>query len=152
MKPRNHFQLPFVELSIILAALLIGWAVYQLMTIEPRTLRDQEHAKDFEAVFNACRDLLSETINPELARRESDLFWHEGFVLKREYIGIADRLQTELPSLNRALNETSSRQHPERNKITDLKTWIEKQTERVGFERLDLRSKQFQARVDEARL
>jgi hypothetical protein len=64
--------------------------VYQLTTIEPRTLRDQEQAKDFGAAFNARRDLFSETINPELARRESDLFWHEGFVLKREYLGIAE--------------------------------------------------------------
>src|SRR5262245_14654415 len=154
MKPRNHFQLPFVELSIILAALFIGWAVYQLTTIEPRTLRDQEQAKDFEATFNACRDLFSETINPELARRESDLFWHEGFVLKREYLGIADRLQTELPALNRALSGPSSRRRSAdlQDKIIPLKTWIEKQADRIGFERLDLRSKRFQARVDEAQL
>src|SRR5262245_56018075 len=152
MKPRNHFQLPFVELSIILAALFIGWAVYQLTTIEPRTLRDQEQAKDFEAAFNACRDLFSETINPELARRESELFWHEGFVLKREYLGVADRLQTELPALNRALSEPSARRNAEQGKILALKTWIEKQADRIGFERLDLRSKQFQARVDGAQL
>lgn len=147
----SRFRFPFVDLSILLAMLLISWTVYCLSRIEPRLAADLRQSAELPALFKECKDLFRASLDdPELARRELDLVWYDALQLKAEYTGIADRLESGLPDLESALAEASaarSRGELPRQAL-ELKTWIAKQKERAGLERLEARSREWQRQVE----
>src|SRR2546426_1056276 len=110
MNPRNQFRFPWVDASILLAMLLVGWAASRLANLEPQIAGDRQLSRELRGIFKECQDLFKDNIEqPERARREFDLVWHEAAMLKAEYHSIADRLQSDLPELDIALRDVSAR-------------------------------------------
>ena len=143
MNPRNQFRFPWVDASILLAMLLIGWASLRLAKLEPQIAGDRQLSRELPELFKQCQELFKDSIEkPERTRRESDLVWHEAAMLKAEYLGIADHLQSELPGLDLALRDVAARKDRGElpQKMRQLKSWIEKQKDRAALERLDVRS------------
>src|SRR5262245_19674816 len=96
MKPRNQFRFPWVDASILLAMLLIGWASFRLAKLEPQIAGDRQLSRELPDLFKQCQELFKDRIEkPERMRREFDLAWHEATRLKAEYLVIADHLQSE---------------------------------------------------------
>src|SRR5262245_43835534 len=150
MKPRNQFRFPWVDASILLAMLLIGWASLRLAKLEPQISGDRQLSRELSDIFKQCQDLFRDRIKkPERARREFDLVWQEAATLKAEYLNIADHLQSELPELENALRDVSARQDrgglPER--MRRLKGWSDKQTHRADLEQLEVRSVELMERT-----
>src|SRR2546425_8606735 len=111
---------------------------------------DRQLNRELAAILKGCQDLFRDSIEkPERARREFDLEWHEAAMLKAEYLSIADRLQSDLPELDIAFRDVSTRKDrgdlPER--MRELRIWIEKQKDRAGLEGLDMRSEELKKRI-----
>ena len=150
MNPREYMRFPFVDVSIVLAMVLIGWAELRLARIEPQFSSAWQQSRELQDVFTDCRNLFKESIaSPERARMEFDLVWQDAVRLKSEYVNIANRLQSELPELENGLPDNVARKiHPDLPKrMQNLKIWIEKQKERAGLERLDSRSVALKERI-----
>src|SRR5881394_2382063 len=150
MNPRNQFRFPWVDASILLAMLFIGWAAFRLAKLEPQISGDRQLSRELPDIFNECRDLFKDSIaKPERARREFDLVWQEAAMLKADYLRIADRLQSDLPELDIALRDPSARKDRghRQERMRELKSWIEKQMDRVSLEQLDVRSEQWMERT-----
>src|SRR5438477_9171139 len=115
MKPRDQFRFPFVDLSILLAMLCIAWAVFRLSKLEPGLASDRQQSEELPAIFRECKELFRGGLeSADVARKEFDLIWYDALLLKAEYLGIADRLESDLPDLTSAVSDTSaSRGHPE---------------------------------------
>ena len=150
MSSRNHLRFLFVDLAIVFAMCVIGWAAFRLGKIEPEIASDEQQSQDLPSIFKECHDVFAEDIeDPERARRGSELLWYDGLLLKAEYLGIADRLQADLPDLDRAVISASAskRQPGLPRRMQDLKNWIEKQRDRTGLERLGSRSRELKERI-----
>src|SRR2546425_1068667 len=150
MRARDRIRFPFVDLGIILAMSFIGWTAYRLAEIEPQISSDRQQSQVLPDIFKECKKLFRENIeNPELARRESDLVWHDALLLKAEYLSVADRLQADLPELDSALTEAAARKGrvEGQRRMQELKSWLDKQLDRAGLERLEGRSKELKARI-----
>src|SRR5437899_2220951 len=135
MSPRKHVRFPFVDLSIILAVCLIGWAAFRLARLEPQIASEQQQFQELSSLFKECQELFGGSIqNPELARGEFDLILRDALRLKTEYLSIADRLQADLPELNSALNDPSVQKGRGElaRRLIELKSWMEKQKDRAG--------------------
>src|SRR2546426_11809404 len=90
--------------------LLIGWASLRLANLEPQMVGDRQLKRELASILKECQDLFRDSIEkPERARREFDLEWHEAAMLKAEYLSIADRLQSDLPELDIAFRDVSTR-------------------------------------------
>src|SRR5213083_936130 len=155
MKPRDYFRFPFVDLSILLSMVCIGWAVIRLARIEPQLAGDRRQSEELPAIFGECKELFRGTLeNPELARREFDLVWYDALLLKAEYFDIAERLELQLPELANAISDPSAQKGradlPPR--LLELRNWIAKQKDRAGLERLETRSKELKDRIARERL
>jgi len=46
MNPRNQFRFPWVDASILLAMLLIGWASFRLAKLEPQIAGDRQLSRE----------------------------------------------------------------------------------------------------------
>jgi signal transduction histidine kinase len=150
MNPRNQFRFPWVDASILLAMLFIGWAAFRLAKLEPQIAGNRQLSRELPGIFKECHDLFRDSIEkPERARREFDLVWHEAARLKAEYLGIADRLQSDLPELDIALRDVSTRtdRGDLQRRMRELKSWMEKEKDRAGLERLDVRSEELTERI-----
>jgi hypothetical protein len=155
MRPRSYLRFLFVDLPIVFAMCVIGWAVFRLGKMEARITSAEQQSQELPGVFQECHDLFAEGIDsPEPVRRGSDLIWYDALLVKAEYLNIADRLQADLPDLNRAVsNASASKRHPGLpRRIQDLKTWIEKQKDRTGLDRFAGRSKEIKERMAGTRL
>ena len=155
MKLRNQFRFPWVDASILLAMLLIGWASFRLAKLEPQIAGDRQLSRELPEIFKQCQDLFRDSIEkPERARREFDLVWNEAATLKAEYLHIADHLQAHLPELDNALREASARKDlgDLQERMRELKSWIAKQTNRADLERLDVRSVELTERTAAAQI
>ena len=155
MRRRREFRFPLVDLVIILALLLICWAVFLLARIEPRISSVGRQSEALTGIFKECQRLFRENgDNLELERRKFDLSWYEALTLKAEYLGVAARLRSELPALEAALTNSGAAKGP--GELTqgtpELKTWIAKQIDRVALERLEARSKDLKAAIARAQL
>jgi signal transduction histidine kinase len=143
MKLRNQFRFPWVDASILLVVLLIGWASLRLAKLEPQIAGDRQLSQELTESFKQCQDLFRDSIEkPERARREFDLVWQEAATLKSEYLNIADHLQSDLPELDNALRDVALRKDRGdlQERMRKLKSWIAKQRNRADLERLDVRS------------
>lgn len=130
--------------------LLIGWAAYRLAKLESPISADRQQSRELADLFKECKELFEESLeNPELARRESDLVWYEALLLKAEYLGVADRLESDLPELDSALNDASTAKGRAElpRKIHELNNWIKKQKDRADMGRLAVRSKELKERI-----
>ena len=130
--------------------LCIGWAVIRLAKIEPQLARDHGQSEELPAIFRECKELFRGSLeNPELTRREFDLVWYDALLLKAEYLGIADRLESHLPELAGAISDPSAqRGHTDLPpRMLELRNWIAKQKDRAGLERLEIRSKELKERI-----
>src|SRR5919108_2136740 len=127
MKLRD-FRFPVVDLSLLLAILFLAWAAFCLAKLEPQIARDRQQSRELPDLFRECKELFSESIEkPERARREIDLVWQDG--LKAEYLGIAERLEADLPDLKSPLVDgPAAKAGAElQRRMQELKNWIEKQ-------------------------
>src|SRR6266404_1906457 len=150
MKPRDQFRFPFVDLSILLAMLCIAWAVFRLSKLEPELAGDRQQSEELPAIFQECKELFRGGLeNADVVRKEFDLIWYDALLLKAEYLGIADRLESDLPDLSSAVTDPSApKGHPELlPRMNNLKSWLEKQKDRIGLERLEIRSKELKERI-----
>jgi signal transduction histidine kinase len=155
MNLTDRFRLPVMDLSILLAIVVIGWAAYRLAKIEPQIASDRQKLQDLPDIFTECKELFRESIeSPDRARRELDLAWNDALMLKAEYLGVARRLQSDLPGLESALAYLSAAKGNAElpRRMHDLRTWIEKQKDRAGIERLDVRSQELKRRIAAAQL
>src|SRR5439155_8216898 len=124
MKPHRPFRFPVASLAILLAMLLIGSAAIRLGKLEPEVSTDLRQSRELAEIFNQCQALFRERLEkPELARKESELVWYDALILKAEYLGIADRLQTDLGELNLALSEPSKNRADLQRRVNELKSW-----------------------------
>src|SRR6266536_3925505 len=109
MKLTKYFRFPVLDLSILVAIMVIGWAVFRLAKIEPQIASDRQKLQDLPDIFTECKELFRESIaSPDRARRELDLAWNDALMLKAEYLGVASRLQSDLPELESALADSSA--------------------------------------------
>ena len=148
--------LAWVDLSILVALLVIAWAALRLGEFVPQISSGYEEIQDLREVFKECQALFGENSNQaeKIARRKSDVVWHETLLLQAEYSSLAERLQSNLPELDQALKRPSAqtgRAELDR-KMQDLKVWIGRQKERASLERLDSRSKELKERIAKAQL
>src|SRR2546422_5688976 len=121
MKPHRQFRFPVASLAILVAMLLIGSAAIRLGKLEPEISNDLRQSRELAEIFKQCRALFKERLEkPELARRESELVWYDALMLKAEYLGIADRLQSDLPELDLALSELSKNRADAQRRVTEL--------------------------------
>src|SRR5258707_1564783 len=108
MSKRLDLRYLWIDLCLLLAMLLLGWAVFRLATTEPTISRDGQQSQDLRNVFEECQKLVREGMgNPERIRRKSDLEWQETMLLQDEYLNIGQRIQAELPALEKALDEVT---------------------------------------------
>ena len=155
MSLRGHSRFPLIDLSVLLAILLIGWAALRLARIEPEISRESQQSRELPDIFRECQVLFRESIkNPELARREFDLVWHDALGLKAEYLSIGDRLRSDLSELESALADSAAQKGRAElpRRMHELKIWIEKQQDRAGLDRLESRSQELKERIAGAQL
>jgi signal transduction histidine kinase len=146
----GQFGFPVIDLVMLGALLVIGWAGFRLAKTEPKLSRDSQEAQECQELFHECQELFRASLRqPELARRESDLAWQEKLRLKAEYFLIAERIESQLADLDQALQEsTTSQIRPElQQKLHALKHWIARQNERVGVEPFAARSRELKERI-----
>jgi len=62
MNPRNQFRFPWVDASILLAMLLIGWAAFRLANLEPQIAGDGQLSRELRGIFKECQDLFKDSI------------------------------------------------------------------------------------------
>jgi signal transduction histidine kinase len=145
-------RFPLVELSIVLAIGLIGWAAYRLWESEPEISTDSREAAALRLGFQRAQELYRKSgESPEQARRESDLFWQEALHLASEYHSIADRLQKSTNFLQNFISPQTLRGggDPARRKerLDTLETWLQRLKQRVDVESLDNRTKALQGQM-----
>ena len=148
-------SLPLIELSIVLAILLIGWAGYRLWESEPEISGDSREAEELRMAFKRAHDLYRKSgESPEQARRESDLFWHEALRLANEYRGIADRLQKSTNFLQVLISPQALRSTGDaarrKERLDSLNTWIQIQTQLADVGGLENRSTELAAQMARA--
>jgi len=149
MSKRADFRFLWIDLSILLAILFIGWAIFRLTKTEPNISQESSASQELRSVFEQCQALVRESMqNPERTRRKSDLEWQETMLLEDEYVNIGERLRTEVPALAKALDEHSKRETAQPlAKMQDLKVWIQTLKDRARVERLDNKSKELKERM-----
>jgi signal transduction histidine kinase len=148
MSQRPGFRLILLDLAIVLPIVLIGGAAYRLMRIEPEIAAERRQSEALQEIFKEAQRFLKENTNDlEMARRELDLFWYDALLLKNEYFGLAERLESSLPALRSSLNNFTERKGEIPAGLRELRSWIDKEHERVALERLDTRSKGLQERM-----
>src|SRR5436190_18808443 len=83
---------------LVLVLVLVGWAAYQVVKTEPEVAATQQESDELRSIFKESQALAREgMLNPERARRESDLRWQETLLLEAQYTKVADRLKNEVP-------------------------------------------------------
>jgi signal transduction histidine kinase len=118
------------------------------MRIEPEVATQRRQSQALQQIFEEAQRLISENTNDwELARRELDLAWYDALLLKSEYLGLAQRLESSLPPLRGVLNNLAEGKGELPPALRELQSWIDKECERVSLERLDTRSKALQQRM-----
>ena len=150
MSNRADYLFLWIDLSILLAILLVGWAIFELAKTEPNISKESQASQELQAVFQECQALVQESLeNPERARMRSDLEWQETMLLEDEYLNVADRLKAELPGLEKALDEAAKPGNMAQAlaKMQDLKVWIQTQKDRVRVERLERQSNELKQRM-----
>ncbi|HTL59002.1 MAG TPA: ATP-binding protein [Candidatus Limnocylindrales bacterium] len=151
MSQRPVFRFIVLDLAIILALSLIGWAAWRLARIEPSIAAQRRQSEQLQELFKETQRIFKENTNDwELTRREFDLSWYEALLLKSEYFLLADRLESSLPSLQNALNTFRQKKGELPSDLPELQKWIEREAERVSLQRLDIRSKSLQERIARA--
>jgi hypothetical protein len=144
-----------VDLVILGALLVVGWAGLRLTKTEPEISRDRQEAHASQEVFHECQELFRASLSqPELERREFDLAWQERLRLKAEYYRIAERIESHLTDLDQALRESTTSQIPPalQERLHALKHWIARQNDRFGAEPIAARSKELKERIARSNL
>jgi signal transduction histidine kinase len=158
MTKRGDSRFLWIDLSILLAMLLVGWAIIRLARTEPTIAGESLASQQLEGVFKECQALAKEsTENPERTermRRRSDLEWQETILLGDEYLNISDHLRRQKPALEKALDETARLKtgaQPLKG-APDLNVWIRTQKDPARVERLENQSKFLKERIKSAQL
>jgi signal transduction histidine kinase len=136
--PQSDSRFPVIV--IVAAVLIIGWAVWWLTRIESRLSNVLVKSVELETALKGYQDLAQkEDVDPERARRESELYWQEASVLKREYQRIADHLEERLPELRKVASEVrvSKVNTEQQRNLQELRSWIEKEKERASLQWLE---------------
>src|SRR5215468_6435958 len=96
---QRRSQFSWCDVLLVATVLLAGCAAYLLIKTEPEITAAQQESDELRTIFKECQTLAQEggMLDPERARRESDLKWQETLLLESEYSKIADRLKNELP-------------------------------------------------------
>lgn len=155
MSKRGDFRFLWIDLSILVAILLVGWAIFRLGRTEPEISKVSRESRELGNVFEECQTLVRESVkNPEPTRRRSDLEWQETLLLEDEYLNIGERVQAELPRLEQALDESARPKETAQQlrKVQGLKSWIQTQKDRARVERLDMKSSELKERIAQAQL
>jgi signal transduction histidine kinase len=148
MNRRPGFRLVLLDLAIVLPLLLIGWATFRLVRLEPQISAERRQSEALQDILREAQRLFKEGTNDlELARRALDLSWYDALLLKSEYLGIAERLESSLPELRSVLRNLEEGRSGMSPGLGELQGWIAKESERIGLERLDTRSKALQHRM-----
>jgi len=155
MSNRGDYRFLWIDVSILLAIVLVGFAIFKLAKTEPSITKESVASQETQSVFQECQALVRESAqNPERARRKSDLEWQETMLLEDEYLNLADHINAELPGLEKALDDTSKSKSTAQGleKIQELKVWIQTQKDRARVERLGRQSKELKQRMATAQL
>jgi signal transduction histidine kinase len=154
MNLHGQFRFPFVDLAVVLAMVLLGCAVWLLAKVEPQVSNDRQEAQDLEEAFKRGRKMAATGSKvPERVSRESYALWQEARALQSEYSSVADRLEGELPELERMLSEAYSPKGGEEpaQRMRELSAWIEKQKDRATFDPFEGTSKELEERLARGR-
>src|SRR5215831_4856348 len=147
---QRRSQFSWCDVLLVVTVLLVGYAAYLLIKTEPEITAAQQESDELRTIFKECQTLAREGIlDPERARRESDLKWQETLLLESEYSKIAERLKNEVPDLKRVLDQTGLQKGVVEREPgqQDLKNWIQRQREWPRFEDLASRSKELKERL-----
>jgi signal transduction histidine kinase len=116
--------------------------------MESEIAGERQQSEALREIFKEARRLFREKTNDlGLARRQLDLSWYDALLLKSEYLGLAERLESSVPVLQSMVSNFSTGKAELSPGLRDLQNWIDKETERVSLERLDTRSKSLQQRM-----
>src|SRR5690349_20330363 len=133
MSRRPGFRFILLDLAIVLSLVLVGWATYRLMRIEPQISSERRQSEALQQIFKEAQRLFKEGTNDlELARRELDLFWYDALLLKNEYLGLAEHLESSLPAFRKSLNNLAEGKSELTPGLLELQSWIAKEGERVS--------------------
>jgi signal transduction histidine kinase len=155
MKLRTYSRFPWLDLWILPAFLLIGWAIFRMARAEPQIARAEQNVLQVRAAFVECQKWLKEDVGDmEGRRRESDRAWQEITTIRAEFMSVAERLESGVPELERALDETGSPKGAgdRQRTLQELSNWIAKEKERLSVEQLDSRSKELKTRLEAGEL
>src|SRR5258705_13290100 len=109
MSERGDTRFSWMDLWVILGLLLMGWAVVWLMKAEPEISSGRQELQELREAFNECQKLVKEgAANSGRVHGESEWHLQEALMLENEYLNIAERVQAEVPELEKALDQSGS--------------------------------------------
>jgi len=151
MSLNSHIRIPLMELAILGAMIICGWAAFRLAKAEQEISGYGKESREFQAVFTRCQELFRPGLSQqETTRQESEFEWEEARRLKAEYRGIAERLEWHLARFEKTLQRSVAGQiRPELLLgMRDLKHWVDGQIDRAVKERFEVRSQELQQRIN----
>jgi signal transduction histidine kinase len=155
MRLRGNWRIPWIDLWIVPTVVLIGWATFHLAKLEPQITKNDQNLLEIQDAFTQRQKVVRESVyDLERKRRESDQLWQETMLLKGEFVRLAERLGSDVPGLEKALDESVSHKGSaeSQRRIQELQAWMAREKDRVSTERLDSKSIELQQRLEGTQL
>ena len=154
MNLRSYARFPWLDLWILPTFALIAWAIFRLSRAEPEIAKADQNAHQIQAAFGECQKWIKEGVEDfGVKRRESDRAWLDMMSLRDELRSLAERLESSVPQLEKALDASASRKGADDRQrfLQEFNQWIDREKERIRVERLGSKAQELQDRLATAK-